>query len=481
MTPDPWNTQPVQPVQPVSPVQYGGGGEPERNVLDWVHDWFNRYITVINDHDLDLLALWTVHTHVVVETYTTPRLLIDSPVPGSGKTTVLEHLERLCHHPVQMASLSSPALLVRMLDAGLRTILIDEADRSLAPDRPDTGDLLAVLNSGYKRGAKRPVLVPGKGGKWDVNEMPTFSPVAMAGNSPRLPDDTQSRSIRVLLMPDIDGTAEESDWELIEGDAEELAEQIRQWADFARDDVRLDRPDLPEGIRGRARERWAPLKRVAQAAGGHWPAVVDRLAIADVERISQEREEGIVQQRPHVTLLTHIHAVWGEGTFVPTEELIERLVEAHPEMWGEMSSYGRKLTSQRLGRMLSNHYGVHTSRPDSNGPRGYTKGSLAMAFRQFGLDPGIEPAKPAEPAESALTWDELHALHSELAQLPGRCNECAWHVEEQGHAEGCSKRKVATRTVRRMRRQPWRLLRPMDRLGRTLLRNLDHQPERTDQ
>ena len=37
--------------------------------------------------DLDLLALWTVHTWLVAETYTTPRLLFDSPVPGSGKTT----------------------------------------------------------------------------------------------------------------------------------------------------------------------------------------------------------------------------------------------------------------------------------------------------------------------------------------------------------------------------------------------------------
>ena len=43
----------------------------------------------------------------------------------------------------------------------------------------------------------------------------------------------------------------------------------------------------------------------------------------------------------------------------------------------------RKLPSgrfQRLGRMLSGNYKIHTSRPDANGPRGYTFASLSTAF-----------------------------------------------------------------------------------------------------
>lgn len=127
-----------------------------------IRDWLLRFICTMDDSDLDLLVLWAAHTHLCIETYTTPRLILDSPVPGSGKTTTLDHLERLCLHPVQMASLSSPALLTRMLDAGMRTILIDEADRSLNEKMDGVPELLAVLNSGYKRGGTRPVLVPGK-------------------------------------------------------------------------------------------------------------------------------------------------------------------------------------------------------------------------------------------------------------------------------------------------------------------------------
>ncbi|MGH3637104.1 MAG: hypothetical protein ACRDTV_03115, partial [Mycobacterium sp.] len=214
------------------------GDRPDGAVLDDVAAWFGRFIAVTNPDDLCILALWAVHTHLVVELYTTPRLQIDSVVYSSGKTTVLDHLKRLCVSPVEAATLSSPALIPRMLESRMRTILLDEVDRSLRPDRPGVQDLFGILNSGYRRGATRPVLVPSKGGNWEANEMPTFAPVAMAGNSPNLPADTVSRSLRILLMPDIDGTVEDSDWEFIEPDAKELKDRIADWADGVRDDVK---------------------------------------------------------------------------------------------------------------------------------------------------------------------------------------------------------------------------------------------------
>jgi hypothetical protein len=431
-------SEPVQPVQPDVPVTTRGVNRTgDDRTLNNVRAWLGRFVSTVHPSDLDLLTLWAAHTHLCLETYTTPRLLLDSPVPGSGKTTTLEHLEKLCLSAVQMATLSSPAMLARLLDASLRTILIDEADRSLSPDKEGIGDLLAVLNSGYKRGGTRPVLTPGKGGDWKVKEMPTFAPVAMAGNSPNLPEDTRSRSIRVLLMPDVDGSIEESDWEWIEDDARQLGKALAAWADTVRDQVRTTRPDLPLEIKGRARERWSPLKRVAEAAGGRWPAVVDQLALEDIAEQEMAREEGAVIQRPHVVLMQHLAEVWEDGeTFVATERLIDRLVEAHPDTWGELSTFGKRLTAQRLGRMLSGNYKIHTSRPDANGPRGYTLASLSTALRRFGLTLGNRPAEVVEPAEPAEGHGPGLRLH-----LAGRCDECgfdhdaqapladAWHAE----------------------------------------------------
>jgi Protein of unknown function (DUF3631) len=362
-------------------------GERLADVLRDLRAQFGRYICVMDDLDLDLLTLFTVHTHLAFETYTTPRLQVDSTMPGSGKTTLLEHLFRYCLNPIQAASLSSPALLTRMLSNGIRTILIDEVDRSLDPKKDGVGELVAVLNSGYKRGATRPVLVPGKGGEWTVAEMPTFSPVVMAGNAPALPDDTKSRCIRILLMPDLQGTAETSDWEEIEEDAQTLAERIRDAADSVRDYVKTVRPELPPGCIGRIKERWNPLKRVAAAASPEWEAIADQLIIRDIAEMEMDREDGMTNLPPAVILLQDIAKVWpSDRVFIASTSLVEELIEHNPHMWGPMSSYGKVLTVQRFGRMLVQAFKIHSTR-QGDSKRGYFRHQFETPFRRMNLTP----------------------------------------------------------------------------------------------
>lgn len=375
--------EPVAEVAPLAEL-------PESGALDAARNWLTRFITPLNESDLDLLALWAAHTHLVRETYTTPRLILDSPTHGSGKTTVLEHLQRLCVNPVQAASLSSPALLTRILEAGMRTVLIDEADRSLNPKLDGVAELIAVINSGYKVGGSRPVLVPVKDGGWEAKEMPTFCPVAMAGNNPQLPDDTKSRCVRVLLMPDAQGLAEESEWEYIDAEAREVGRLLAEWADTVRERVRQDRAELPDGIRGRAKERWKPLKRVANAAGGRWPGVVDRLAVDDMELLAMELEEGLVREKPTVMVIRHIAEVWRDGEVsVPTADLIARLVAHDPDEWGADAMRQRsELTPHRLGRMLRQGYNISSKRIGGRtGPRGYLLADFTVALRRFGITP----------------------------------------------------------------------------------------------
>ncbi|WP_246021470.1 DUF3631 domain-containing protein [Arthrobacter echini] len=373
----------------------------------------------MDDLDLDLLTLWTAHTHLAFETYSTPRLILDSSMPGSGKTTTLEHCSRLCFAPIQAASLSSPALLARMLHQGMRTILIDEVDRSLDPKKQGVEDLIAILNSGYKRGATRPVLTPGKGGEWDVTEMSTFSPVAMAGNAPHLPEDTRSRSIRVLLMPDLDGKVESSDWEEIEPEAEDLGARLAEAADQIREEVRTARPPLPAGCVGRTKERWYPLKRVAAAAGGRWPGIADQLIERDIEEQQMDREDGMTNVPPAVVLLRDIHQVWPTGsTFVPTAELITELIHHNPAMWGQGSSFGRDLTVQRLGRMLVQAFKIHSAR-QGDSKRGYHRAAFDVAFRRLRITPHIQ----TDGTDGTGRTDGGCSLHP--TPQPAACYTCA--------------------------------------------------------
>jgi hypothetical protein len=371
-------------------------------VLDELVTWWNRFIAVTNQDDLYLLALWTVHTHLVRELYTTPRLLVDSIMEGSGKTTVLDHLQRLCVGPVQAATISSPALIPRLLENRMRTVLIDEAHRALRPDKPGVEDLIGIINTGHRYGATRPVLVPTKGGGWDAKEMTTFAPVAMAGNNPNLPADTASRQIRILLMPDIDGTVEDSDWEHIADDAATLKDRIVRWTDTVRDAVKGMEVPLPAGCIGRSKERWRPLARVAAAAGGHWPATIHRLIEANMLQDEAEREAGLKKLPPGMVVMHDLHAVWPEGEdFVPTSALVAKLI-AHSSYWGADSLYGRPLTDTRLGRLINDATKTTSIRPDTHGPRGYARSTLELIWRRLGIG-RIKPGEPGEPGAEQLS------------------------------------------------------------------------------
>lgn len=362
-------------------------GDDHRNddLLDDLVDWLGRFVGVVHDDDLLLLAAWILHTHVSIECYTTPRLLLDSPVPESGKTTTMNHIAKLAFKPVLMSTVSSPALLVRLLEGEPRTLLIDEADRSLRPENPATPDLIAILNSGYKRGATRPVLVPVKGGTWEASEMSTFAPVAMAGNSPSLPDDTRTRVIKVLLMPSTH--VEESDWEVLDDPAAQLAGRITAWAEAHRDDVRLADPVLPTAVTNRFKEKWKPLARVAHVIGGNWPEAISRMALMDIEQAKLDKEDGLMTERPHVVLIKNLAEVWPEGEAeVPAQELCDRLAEGFPHMWGHQSRKGTPVTTQGLGRMLAQHYRINSTKLSAT-RRAYLKNDFVRAWQAFGLLP----------------------------------------------------------------------------------------------
>jgi hypothetical protein len=421
-------------------------------LLDEVRDWLGRHITVIDPTDLDVLTLWAAHTHLSTALYTTPRLQIDSPVPESGKTTVLEHLERLCFKASQASSISSSALLARIVSVEPRTLLLDEVDRTLDPKKEGVGDLYAILNGGYKVGAKRPTLMPTKGGKWEVDELSTFAPVALAGNQPNLPDDTRSRIIRVLLYPDWTGRAEESDWENDEVHVSTLGARLARWARHVREDVRA-RPQMPPGCTGRFREKWQPLARVAQAAGPGWVAVVMDRAARDVADVAADRDAGLAAEKPGVLLLRHITQLWPAGeTFWGTRDLVNTLILEHPEAWGAESPYGKALTVQRMGRMLATNYGIRSTQEDTadkNSTRGYRRDMFvgaahALTSRSDGLPEGSPDPLPEPPERPELSEPSERCCPACGGALkPGRelcgpCGHAALMCERIAKAEAAS-------------------------------------------
>lgn len=361
------------------------------SLLGLTEQWLGMFVKTAQPQDRHTLTLWAAHTHVVRHTYTSPRLLLDSPAPGSGKTTVLDHLNRIAFHPVQAASLSSPSLLARLLEKSPRTILIDEADRTLNPKAEGVGELLAVLNSGYRFGASRPVLVQVAGGNWEPVEMSTFGPVAMAGNAPDLPPDTRSRCIRVLLLPDLEGTVLDSDWQEIEPYALMLNAAFQRWAELVGEELASMKPDYDADglgvLRGRNRERWAPLYKVALAAGGEWPNRCRELVLNDLEEQEMDAEAGLVTKAPHLVLLGDIAEVWPPGEeFIPTAELVNALRWHKPDVWGAGNQRFGELKPQGMGRLLVKHFSIRAARKTGGErERGYYRATFEPSWKAFAI------------------------------------------------------------------------------------------------
>jgi hypothetical protein len=222
----------------------------------------------------------------------------------------------------------------------------------------------------------------------------------MAGNNPNLPADTVSRQIRVLLMPDIDGVVEDSDWEHIENDIKALKDRILDWANTVRGAIKGLAVDLPDGCIGRCKEKWRPLARVANVAGGDWPDIVHRLIEANMEEDKAEREAGLKKLPPGMVVMKDLHAVWPKGeTFMSTKQLVSKLIMHNPEYWGTESPYGKPLNDTRLGRLITQAAKVTSSRPDTHGPRGYLRSTLAPVWRRLGIgrNKAGEPGETGEP------------------------------------------------------------------------------------
>lgn len=148
-------------------------------VLDVVEAFYRKYAVYPTQHHYTVLPLWAAHTYVYEEFDTSPRLFLDSAVPGSGKTRTLELLDETAKNPLMSFGATSAAL-IRTIHKGGRTILMDEIDTVYNKGAAGgSEDVTAVVNAGYKKGATVPKCV-GQGAEFDVIEFDAYAPMALA-------------------------------------------------------------------------------------------------------------------------------------------------------------------------------------------------------------------------------------------------------------------------------------------------------------
>ncbi len=372
-----------------------------------VEVFVRRFCALPDEVDYVAVALWAAHTHMCEHFHVSPRLALLSPEPGSGKTRVLEVLNLVVRSPM-FAFGASVAAIFRSMAAGPISLLIDECDTVFGSARKNDAheDLRALINVGYKRGAKVPRCV---GPNHHVKQFDVFDPVALAGLG-HLPDTVLSRSLIIRMRRRAPKEIVEPFRERVHAqEGHVIRERLTGWSERVGAETGSAYPQLPEGVTDRTGELWEPLLAIADQAGGSWPTRAREACIVFANRNAQAMTLG-------VRLLGDIRTVFCDEEVLSTADLLKRLtgeapygVDAEKESlvladapWSNLK--GNPLDARRLARMLA-PYDIKSDRirpGDGKQARGYRKHAFADAFSRYLSDPPSEDTSQAsQPSQGA--------------------------------------------------------------------------------
>jgi uncharacterized protein DUF3631 len=330
-------------------------------VLRKVYDFLGRFVSYPCEYSRTAHALWIVHSHLMDIWESTPRIAFLSAEPSSGKTRALEVTELLVPRPVAAVNVS-PAYLFRKIGAeeGVPTILYDEIDTVFGPKAKENEEIRALLNAGHRKGAVAGrCVVHGKTVK--TEEIPAYSAVALAGIG-WLPDTILSRSVIIRMRRRKVGER-----------IEPFRRRIHEAADV-----------------------WESLIAIADAAGGEWPGLARKAAVALVA-VSKEAEASL-----GVLLLIHVKAVFGDAEQLSTDVLLHRLQEIDEAPWSDLK--GKPLNDRGLASRLR-QYGIRpqTIRIDGETTRrGYRRQDFLDVWSRY-VDTPPPSSATSETSETSDT------------------------------------------------------------------------------
>ena len=383
------------------------GIDPEKlelgDLLDDLREFITDYIVLPDEPTADLLPLWTAHTWTLSAWHATLYLRLTSAAPDSAKTLVMEVLSRVCRLGWHVVN-PSPAVLFRYIDKYRPTLFLDELDNAGLDEKRDA---VAVLNAGYKPGAK----VPRCNESGDLQEFNCFSAKSFAGLAERsMPPATLSRSATIRMEPKLPSATVKMWLPVdVEPRAADLRDRCRAWADRHTDQLRQIRPDLL-GLTNRPAEVWWAILALGEHAGGEWTTRARNAALAvgtggdDADRVPDQ-----------VQLLADIRAAFGtNNAAVFTSDLLNKLNSLEESPWGGRNR-GDGISSRDLADMLR-PFRVRPKRIriGEENARGYRYDQFERAFeRHLALPPG-----PGTSGTSGTTASHSHGDVPDVPDVP---------------------------------------------------------------
>jgi hypothetical protein len=368
-------------------------------ILARVAATYRRFVRYPGRHEAVAVALWTAHTHAVEASYTTPYLFFSSAEPESGKTRNLEVAECLVARPWRIVE-ATEAVLFRKIERDSPTVLYDEVDALWREGKTNDGreGLRAVLNEGYRRGAKVPRCV---GDGHELVDFSVFGAKAFAGLG-KLPRTIATRSITIRMQKRTkDEPVKDFSIEQTPPTLAPLRDRLVAWVAVVGDELRGAKPEMPSSLSDRQADIWRPLLALADAAGDPWPKWA-RAAAVELHGHDPAADPSV-----GVLLLRHIREVFDAAkapalhTAVLLRSLVDRDDGPWAEWWGADVAAGHtKGPGNRLASILK-PYEVAPDQVWAHGGngRGYKREWFDDAWKRHLPNVPDKPARPNVPED----------------------------------------------------------------------------------
>jgi putative DNA primase/helicase len=338
-------------------------------LLDKLGQTLRRYIK-LPEHAITAICLWVVHAHAIDCTEIAPVLAIESPEKRCGKTTLLSVIQVLVPRALTAANMSSAAVF-RAVEAFAPTLIIDEADTFLTPEKPE---LIGILNSSHVRAGAYVVRVVG-----DNHEVKTFSTwcakaIALIGG---LPGTLQDRSIIVRMRrKQRDESVERLRLDRVDA-LRELCSKAARWVADHAETLRSCDPVMPCELNDRAVDNWRPLLAIADMASEAWSEKA-RSAARNLSGSSQDDEDlskGVLLLRDCQRVFANTGAVQ-----LGAELLVTSLCGLDETPWAEWRRGEKPITARGVAVLLK-AFGIASKH--ARAAREYHKADFADAWKRY--------------------------------------------------------------------------------------------------
>ncbi|SOZ49049.1 hypothetical protein CBM2615_A120001 [Cupriavidus taiwanensis] len=323
-------------------------------------------------------ALWCAMTWLMQAVQVAPLAIITAPEKRCGKTQLLTVIGRLVYRPLPTSNTTSAALF-RAIEKWQPTMLVDEVDAFMRENE----ELRGIVNSGHTRDTA--YVLRTVGDAFEPQQFSTWGAKALAGIG-NLPETIMDRAVVLRLRRKLKTEQVEKLRHATPGLFDNLRRKLARFAADHAEGITKARPDLPDALHDRAQDNWEPLFAIADAAGGDWPALARRAALA----LSSPGEADPTHSKG-VELLADIRTVFEQrkANGVPgwdrlsTVELLKGLCLDDEAPWATYNR-GKEMTPRQLANKLR-EYRISSKnlRRDVTVMKGYEHAQFSEVFERY--------------------------------------------------------------------------------------------------